>query len=186
MAVSLRLETDRLLLRPPLAEDFDAWAAFSADAETTEFLGGPQPRAVAWRTLALMAGAWALHGFGMFSVLERASGRWIGRVGPWHPHGWPGNEIGWGLHRDAWGRGYALEAAMAATDWAFDELGWDSIVHCIVAANGRSVRLAERLGSRHRGRALLPAPICAEAELYGQSRADWQAVRAQRRGGVPR
>ena len=44
-----------------------------------------------------MAGSWALNGFGMFSVIEKASGLWLGRIGPWRPDGWPGNEVGWGL-----------------------------------------------------------------------------------------
>ena len=33
----------------------------------------------------------------MFSVFEKDSGRWIGRLGPWEPHGWPGKEVGWGI-----------------------------------------------------------------------------------------
>ncbi|MDB5426266.1 MAG: N-acetyltransferase, partial [Phenylobacterium sp.] len=43
------LETDRLILRAPVAEDFEAWAAFAADEETMRHLGGPQARSVAWR-----------------------------------------------------------------------------------------------------------------------------------------
>ena len=44
----LRLETERLLLRPPAAEDFDAFAAFCADPQTMQHLGGVQPPSVAW------------------------------------------------------------------------------------------------------------------------------------------
>ena len=33
----------------------------------------------------------------MFSVIEKDSGRWIGRIGPWQPEGWPGTEVGWSL-----------------------------------------------------------------------------------------
>ena len=43
------IETARLVLRPPKLEDFDAWAACAADTDMTIYLGGPQPRAVAWR-----------------------------------------------------------------------------------------------------------------------------------------
>ena len=53
--------------------------------------------------MATMTGAWSLCGFSMFSVTLRESGRWIGRIGPWRPEGWPGTEIGWGLARDTWG-----------------------------------------------------------------------------------
>src|SRR5260221_5028702 len=77
-----------------------------------------EPRAA----ITSAAGAWAIQGFGMFSVLETATGRLIGRVGPVQPEGWPGTEIGWALARQAWGRGYAVEAASAAMTFAFDRL----------------------------------------------------------------
>ena len=66
--------------------------------------------------------AWALQGFSMFSVIEKASGDWIGRLGPWAPEGWPGTEVGWGIVRSAWGKGYATEGAAATIDWAFDTM----------------------------------------------------------------
>src|SRR5215468_9895460 len=121
---NLRLETPRLILRPTASEDFEPWAAFMADADASKFVGGPQPRPVAWRGFMSMAGAWSMQGFAMFSIIEKASGRWIGRLGPWMPEGWPGTEVGWAIVRDCWGRGYAPEGAAAATDWAFDHLAW--------------------------------------------------------------
>jgi len=61
-------------------------------------------------------------------VIDKASGEWLGRIGPWFPEDWPGTEVGWGLKRSAWGRGYAVEAATAAMDFAFDRLGWDEAI----------------------------------------------------------
>src|SRR3954463_6838033 len=142
------LETERLILRPPQAEDLDGWAELMGDEEAARFIGGVQPRAGSWRGLAAMTGSWALHGFGMFSVIEKASGRWIGRLGPWRPEGWPGTEIGWAIVRDRWGHGYAAEGATAATNWAFDTLGWSEIIHSISPRNIGSQRVAEKLGSR--------------------------------------
>lgn len=179
------LETERLRLRPTLREDFEAWAEFAADAEVMRFMGGPQPRPVAWRGFVSMAGSWALYGYGMFSVLDKASGRWLGRVGPWRPEGWPGNEVGWGLVRDAQGKGIAYEAAVATMDWAFESLGWDAVIHCVDRANLRSVALAERLGSVATGAAVLPPPSGVEIEVFAQTRAAWRARAAQRRG-LPR
>jgi RimJ/RimL family protein N-acetyltransferase len=123
-----------------------------------------------------MAGSWALHGFGMFSVIEKASGRWIGRLGPWRPEGWPGDEIGWGLVRSAWGKGYATEGAAAAGDWAIEALGWDDLIHCIDPDNVASARVAERLGSVLRGRGRLPAPFeHVEVDIWGRSAEAWRA-----------
>jgi RimJ/RimL family protein N-acetyltransferase len=170
------LETPRLILRPPVQEDFDAWAAFSADEVVTRFIGGLQPRGGAWRGLATMAGSWALKGFGMFSVIEKATGRWVGRLGPWRPEGWPGTEVGWGLARETWGKGYATEGAAASIDWAIDHLGWTDVIHCIDPANVASQKVAQRLGSANRGPGKLPAPFEASpVDLWGQTAAEWKA-----------
>jgi len=98
------VETERLILRVPTADDFEPWLAFSADEEAMRHLGGTQSRAVAWRGVCTMTGAWTIRGFSMFSVIEKATGRWVGRLGPWEPEGWPGTEVGWGLSREVWGR----------------------------------------------------------------------------------
>jgi RimJ/RimL family protein N-acetyltransferase len=176
MSVAPRLETDRLILRPPLLEDFDGWAELMGDDESARFIGGAQPPALAWRGFLTLVGAWQVQGFGMFSVIERASGRWIGRVGPWRPLGWPGTEVGWGLVRSAWGRGYAHEAAAAGIGWAFEHLGWHEVVHCIAPENTASIRLAERLGSVNRGPGRLPPPFEeARVDIWGQTRDEWRA-----------
>lgn len=178
MSIGPILETERLILRPPIEADLDGWAAMMADEEAARFIGGVKPRAGAWRGMAAMAGSWLLKGYGMFSVLEKASGRWVGRLGPWQPEGWPGTEVGWGLIRDSWGKGYATEGAKAAMDWAFDHLGWDEIVHAIDPENIGSIGVARRLGSRNRGPSTLPAPFeHYRIDLWGQSKAEWRGRR---------
>lgn len=122
---------------------------------------------------------WALTGEGMFSVIEKSSGMWLGRIGPLHPYGWPGREVGWSLHRDATGKGYALEAAVAAIDYAFDILGWEDVVHCIDRENLASAAVAIRLGSRNRGPCNLPEPFQDHAvDLWGQTRSEWLGNRS--------
>jgi RimJ/RimL family protein N-acetyltransferase len=170
------LQTERLTLRPIAAEDFPRWAEMMADPEAAKFLGGAQPAATAWRGFMTMAGAWSLTGIAMFSVIERDSGLWLGRIGPWRPLDWPGNEVGWGLHPDAQGRGYAVEAATAAMDYAFDVLGWEDVIHCIDPDNAPSQRLAERVGSRNLGPTRMPPPFAdIPVDAWGQSRAEWRA-----------
>src|SRR3954471_3271534 len=147
----LRLDTPRLVLRPPRLDDLDPWSEMMLDEPVARYIGGVMPRSVCWRQLMTLIGAWHAHGFGMFSVIERASGRWIGRLGPWRPEGWPGTEIGWAIVRDRWGAGYAGEGGGAATDWAFDILGWSDVIHSIAPEKRASQRVAEKLGSRHLG-----------------------------------
>lgn len=172
----VRIETPRLLLRPLALGDFGDWAAMMADPETANFIGGVQPRAVAWRSFMATAGAWALTRCAMFSVIERSSGRWLGRVGPLRPEGWPGTEVGWGLIRSCWGQGYATEAAAATIDWAFAALGWSEVIHTIAPDNARSRAVAQRLGSRRRGPGQLPAPFAdLPVDIWGQTREEWRA-----------
>ena len=184
-ANAVRLETERLILRPTAPEDFEAWAAFMADADASKFVGGPQPRPVAWRGFLTMAGAWAIQGFAMFSVIEKASGRWLGRLGPWVPEGWPGTEVGWGLARDAWGKGYATEGASAAIDWAFETLGWSEVIHCIAPDNERSQRVAGKLGSRPLRTTNLPVPFeSIVVDVWGQTREAWRTRKERGHAGA--
>lgn len=171
----LHIETPRLLLRVPRLDDLDPWAEMMTDPEVARFIGGVMSRSMTWRTLMVMIGAWHAHGFAMFSVIEKSSGRWIGRLGPWRPDGWPGHEIGWAISRDCWGRGYAIEGAIAATSFAFEHLGWTDVIHAIDPQNVPSQRVAERLGSRNRGSGRLPAPFeNAAIDLWGQTRDEWR------------
>ncbi|HEY4972341.1 MAG TPA: GNAT family N-acetyltransferase, partial [Steroidobacteraceae bacterium] len=177
-AAQPEFQTARLILRPIRMEDFEPWAQMMTDSEAARFIGGLQVRAVAWRGFMTMAGAWHLQGFAMFSVIERASGRWVGRLGPWYPDGWPGREVGWAIVRDCWGRGYAPEGAAAAMDWVFDELGWHDVIHSIAPDNVASQVVARKLGSSNRGPGRLPAPFEAtRIDLWGQTRVQWLARR---------
>lgn len=145
------LQTARLVLRPFAETDLDAYATMSADAEVMRFIGagGPVGRDVAWRQMALFVGHWVLRGYGMWAVQERATGALVGRVGFLHPEGWPANELGWLLARPSWGRGYALEAALAARRHGREALGLGGrLISLIRADNERSLALARRLGAQ--------------------------------------
>jgi RimJ/RimL family protein N-acetyltransferase len=147
-----------------------------ADEENSGFIGGPQERPAAWRGMMSMAGAWALDGYAMFSVLDKETGEWLGRIGPWVPEGWPGTEVGWALLKKAWGKGYAVEAAEATIDWAFDTLGWTEVIHTIDPANTASQLVARKLGSTNRGPSRLPPPFEDEpVDAWGQTKAQWKA-----------
>ena len=170
-----RLETDRLILRPPVEADFEPLAAMMSDEETMRYIGGAHVPPMSWRSLMTLIGHWAVRGFGFFSVEEKDTGRWVGRVGPWYPHGWPQPEVGWAIVRDCWGRGYASEAAARTTDWAFDELGWDSVIHLIDGKNLGSIGVAKKLGSYNTGRKAEVAGFNMIVDVWGQTREEWRA-----------
>jgi RimJ/RimL family protein N-acetyltransferase len=171
------LETSRLILRPPRMEDFEPYAAFMA-SDAARFVGGPIPPSATWRMLMTLVGAWVVQGYSMFSWIEKESGRWVGRGGPWHPHDWPGAEVGWATVVEAQRRGYAKEAATAAIDWAFDQLGWTEVIHPIDPLNAPSIATAKSLGSSLlRTGVAAPAPIVATWDIYGQTREQWRVCK---------
>lgn len=171
--------TERLILRPPAKEDLDGFAVFHADEQSMRFLGGKvQSRAEAWRMLCTLSGSWNINGFAFFSCILRDTGTWIGRVGPWHPEGWPGNEIGWGILREYEGRGFAYEAAAASMDFAVDQLGWTDIIHTIHPDNLGSIAVAKKLGAANRGPTRLPPPIeDVRVDAWGQTAGQWRSHR---------
>ena len=89
---------------------------------------------------------------------------------------------GGGLGRDPrllGGRGYATEGAAATIDWAFDNLGWTEVIHCIDPDNAASQGVARRLGSTVLSRGRLPKPYDdIEVDIWGQSREAWRARQA--------
>ena len=89
---------------------------------------------------------WEQRGHGMLAVLDRDSGRFLGRVGLKYWPQFQETEAGWLLRRDAWGHGYATEASRACLDWGFATLPVPYITAMIASENMRSVRVAQRLG----------------------------------------
>lgn len=140
------LITDRLTLRLPAAGDFEAYAAYMASQRPGQITPRSN-RFDAWLSFAAELGHWALHGYGMFAVQEKSSGKTAGMVGFFDPEGWPEPELGWTLFEGFEGGGYAHEAAICARDWAYGDLGWKSVISITVADNARSIRLMERLGA---------------------------------------
>ena len=140
------LETGRLILRAPVAADFDSFAAFAA-SDRAAYVGGPNSRALAWRRFCGMTGHWVHRGFGLFVFCDGTTGTPLGTAGPWYPEGWPEPEIAWTVWSpQAEGCGYAFEAATATRAFAYDILGWPTAISMISPRNTRSEALARRMG----------------------------------------
>lgn len=174
----MRLETQRLILRPPVKADFESWAIMEADESVKANTGAPQDERESWNQLLAIAGHWSIIGWGALCAVEKSSNRFIGRFGPTKPFGWPCIEVGWMLLPEFQGKGYALEGAVAALDFAFFELGEPRVIHTIRPANEASQRLAEKLGSKNLGPIPLPPPYDAIAnDEWSQTRAEWEVNR---------
>ncbi|MEZ2405540.1 GNAT family N-acetyltransferase [Bosea sp. RCC_152_1] len=147
------IETERLLLRRPSREDLDPIHAMRSDPEVVRFIGGKAlSREEAWQRLTRSAGNWALLGYGFFAVVEKASGRLVGEAGLMQAHRGLGErfdpfpEAGWVFTREAQGRGYATEAALASHDWFGRVVGASRTVCIIAPENLGSMRVAAKLG----------------------------------------
>jgi len=147
MAIALR--TSRLLLRPWRDEDIAAFFEMSADSGVMEYLPAADE---GWAARA--RAHWDEHGFGQWVVELPDEANFIGVVGldivGYEAPFTPAVEVAWRLARPYWGRGYATEAARAALDYGFGELGLQEIVALTVPANQRSRRVMERLGMTRR------------------------------------
>ncbi len=135
--------------------------------------GVPQSSGDAWRAFVSILGHWSIRGYGFFSVFEKTSGEWVGRVGPWRPEGWPGLECGWSIAPAHWGKGYAGEAAIAATRWIFAEQpALDRVISLIAPGNHKSQAVARKIGEARSGETFAFSPSLT-LDIWTASRQDW-------------
>jgi RimJ/RimL family protein N-acetyltransferase len=144
------LRTRRVLLRGWRPGDREPFAALNVDPQVAEFLDGVRDRAASDALVDMIDAHWARHGFGLWAVERLDDGRFIGFTGLSRPSFeapfQPAVEVGWRLARDAWGQGFATEAAEASLEHGFETLGLEEIVSFTAPANVRSRAVMERLG----------------------------------------
>jgi ribosomal-protein-alanine N-acetyltransferase len=166
------LETDRLLLRPLREDDLDELAALLGDAEALVHWGGALDRDGARDWIERNRARYRSHGFGRCAVVWRRTGELVGDCGliPTTVEGEDVVELGWVTRRSFWGRGVATEAGGAWRDYGFDRLGLDRLVSMVLAENGASRRVAEKLGFSARRE----APWAGIPHLvYALDRVEW-------------
>ena len=146
MATIPTLETERLLLRPPVLADFDAYAALMASPRAT-YMGGPFDTRAAWGMFCHDIACWELFGHGALMLERKTDGACVGQIGINHGPLFSEKELGWLLYDGFEGQGYATEAAVALRDWAFATLRLETLVSYFDPANHRSIAVAERLGT---------------------------------------
>lgn len=151
----LPIATERLLLRPHRPDDLDDLLAFHSDADVVRFVPWPvRDRAATAETLAVKLDQAELREPGQWLVLaveQRETGRVIGEVlVKWASE--RQGELGFAFARDVHGQGYAVEAATAVLDLAFDGLGFHRVSSIVIQGNDASARLLGRLGFRQEAR----------------------------------
>lgn len=142
------LETERMVLRAPLASDWPLFRAYRGSARTA-FSGGAKDDQAAAENFAAFFGHWVLRGFGRLIAEDRATGQPLGHFGPMQWRDGAQAELTWSLwSAEAEGKGLATEAARAMHRWAFGPLGLRSARAEVHADNAASHAIARRLGGQ--------------------------------------
>lgn len=151
MSALVILETERLLLRPHVTQDFDAMLAMNTHPDMFRYIGGSPPtREETWLRLLRFIGLWPALGFGFFAVTDKITGEFLGEAGlaDFHRDIEPSlegfAEAGWVFAKKAHGKGLASEAVKAVFEWYSKQpvqLPLTAIIH---AENAASIRLAVR------------------------------------------
>jgi RimJ/RimL family protein N-acetyltransferase len=145
--------TPRLLLRSWRDADVEQLAAIYADPESVRYLRYHDLEGTRAQVERFKA-HWEQHGFGLWAVEHRETGRFIGRIGLMHHDDWTASphdaEVGWVIARDLWGQGLASEGGAAALAFG-SQLGLKRFISIAHVDNAASQRVMEKLGLARQG-----------------------------------
>jgi len=183
LRLTFPIQTDRLLLRPYAADDLDSFHAITGRADTNRYLyTAPRGRDQSREALKRVMHQSVIddeHDYLLLAVVIRESGTLIGhvsleRVSREHQQG----EVGYVLHPDHQGHGFATEAATVMLRLGFEVLGFHRIVGRLDARNEASARVLERLGMRReahlRENEFIKGEWCDEL-VYAMLASEWRA-----------
>jgi RimJ/RimL family protein N-acetyltransferase len=178
------LTTDRLLLRNWRDADREPFAALNGDPAVMEHFPSVQTREQSDQLIDRNLPLIEERGWGLWALEVRDTGRFIGFTGlsvpSFEAHFLPAVEIGWRLSKDAWGNGYATEAARASLEHAFGPAGLEEVVSFTATTNLPSQRVMQRIGMVQDGEfdhPRLPAGHRLQRHvLYRINRAQWEAM----------
>lgn len=167
------VETERLLLRRFTEADAEALLRMESDPDVLRHIGRkPLADAEAYRRhirASLLPSYDRPEGCGVWAIIEKMSREFVGgcslrpamnyRFAAEMAYGPDEAELGYGLRKPSWGRGYATELAVALIQRAFTELGAACVVACVMVGNVASIRVVEKAGLRRAGE-----PVCLPGE----------------------
>ena len=193
MADPFRLETERLILHDWREEDWPLFFRHTNTPAVMRWLGDVMDEEQIEAQRSRVEACRETHGH-CFWVVERKqdggqlAGEVLGFCGLKRADA-PGSpvegefEIGWRLREDAWGEGYAKEAAQATLRAGFEQFGAERIVALTVIGNEASWGLMRRLGMERREdldyEDLRYGTMLRDAIVHSMNRAQWRAAAAR-------
>jgi RimJ/RimL family protein N-acetyltransferase len=145
------LVTERLVLRPWNVGDAAAALGAYGDAQVARWLAPAMDQVADEGAMRLVLQQWVAEDArmvtpaGRWAIESREDGRLIGGATllPLAPD--DEFEVGWQLHPDAWGHGYAAETGLALARWAFDQ-GIEQVIAVVRPTNSRATATVRRIG----------------------------------------
>ena len=170
------VSTERLILRPFEIEDLDLFCDFFQNEGFLRFSSGPFSRARVKEFVEKVIG-WDREGLPSQYMIElRENGTAIGYCGFFHQtvDEKPEIEIGYRLHPDFWGRGFATEVATSVRDHGFGALKLKRVISLSHPDNAASRRVAQKNGmTLERATTFKGFPT----QVFAISRNQWLALR---------
>ena len=143
------LETNRCLVRETTVEDVDAFYELYKDEEITRYmepLFENRDEEIEY-TKSYIKNVYEFYGFGMWTVVEKTSGKVIGRAGVSYREGYELPELGFMIGKEFWRQGYAYEVCLAILDYMYENYETEQIYIFIEPQNSPSIHLAKKLGA---------------------------------------
>jgi ribosomal-protein-alanine N-acetyltransferase len=144
------IETSRLYLRQFSVADLNDLSAIRSDPEVMRFIGAGQPHSAdqVRESLEHLLSGWKQNGFGRWAVVHKPDKKLMGWCGLAFLDQTEEIEIGYGMAKEYWGRGFTTEAAAASIRFGFEELKLNRIVAVAMPENIASRRVMEKIGMK--------------------------------------
>jgi len=153
MLMDVFIETERLIIRPLLAEDDEGMFRMDSDPEVLKYIGiEPQTNIEQSReVIRFVQQQYAEHGIGRWAMVDKATNDFIGWTGfkymtitvNGHTNF---HDFGYRLVQQHWGKGYATEGAIASLKYGIETLGFKDVYAMTDANNAASRRILEKTG----------------------------------------
>lgn len=166
-------ETQRLRLRRFTLQDCEFVLRLVNEPSWIQFIGDKNVRSLDDARAYIERGPLRMYeacGFGLYLVEGKDSAEPLGMCGLIKRDGLDGVDIGFAFVPEAWGHGYAHEAAAAVMEHARSDLGLKRVLAITLPSNHRSIKLLEKIGLTREGPLILPDDG-EELLLY-----EWQAA----------
>ncbi len=181
------LETERLILRRFTGADADQLFALDDDPQVMRYISGgpgtPLEEIERDDLPHFLRQYESLPGWGFWAAVERSTGAFLGWFHLRPDKGDPADEpeLGYRLHRSAWGQGYATEGSKALIDKAFRDLGARRVVANTMTVNEASWRVMEKSGMRRVRIFQADWPVKIDGDEHGDveyaiTREEWLAA----------